>query len=134
MMEPRLFTLEEANRMLPWLGQKFAELDPYRLEVERCQRQVADLMRKSRGNGHGGAVDAELHRLESMAQELQKSIQDIVSQIVARGIVVRDIARGLVDFPAARESRTVHLCWVRGEAEIAFWHETDTGFSRRQPL
>ena len=133
MMEPRLFTLDEAGRLLPWLESKLLELDPYRTEVERCRLRVGELLRMSRSNGHG-AVDGELHRLESMAQELQKSIEDITSQITGRGIVVRDIDKGLVDFPSLREGRTVHLCWVRGERDIAFWHETDAGFAGRQPL
>ena len=133
MMESRHFTLEEARRMLPWLESKLVELDPYRAEIERCRKRAGDLMQMTRNNGHGD-VDAELHHMQSMAQELQKSIEDILSQIIARGIVVRDIERGLVDFPALKEKRTIHLCWVRGETDIAFWHETNTGYSGRQPL
>ena len=134
MMEERHFTLDEASQMLPWLETKFQELEPYRFEVDRCRTRVAELLVKSRGNGHGGNLDEELHRLESMAQELQKSIEDIVGQITARGIIVRDLDKGLVDFPALRQGRTIHLCWIRGETDISFWHETDSGFAGRQPL
>ena len=133
MTQERLFTVDEASVFVSWLESKFTELDPYRAENERCQRRAEDLLQKGRSNGHGD-VDEELHRMLQMAQELQKSIQDILSQITDKGIIVRDMARGLVDFPSHREGRTVHLCWHRGETGIGFWHEVDAGFAGRQPL
>jgi hypothetical protein len=51
-----------------------------------------------------------------------------------REIVLRDLDRGLVDFPALREGAEVYLCWQEGEEEIGFWHEPDTGFAGRRPL
>jgi hypothetical protein len=51
-----------------------------------------------------------------------------------REIVLRDLDRGLVDFPAVREGTEVYLCWQEGEEEIGFWHEPDTGFAGRRPL
>ena len=50
------------------------------------------------------------------------------------GIVVRDIDRGLIDFPAIVDGREVYLCWQLGEDEIAFWHDLESGFGGRQPL
>ena len=50
-------------------------------------------------------------------------------------IVVRDLDRGLVDFPALREGEEVYLCWLADdEEEISFWHHLDAGFAGRQPL
>ena len=49
-------------------------------------------------------------------------------------VVLRDLERGLVDFPAFRGGREVYLCWQEGEDEIAYWHEPDAGFSGRRPL
>ena len=49
-------------------------------------------------------------------------------------VVLRDLDRGLVDFPALREGREVYLCWQEGEDGIGFWHEPDAGFAGRRPL
>jgi hypothetical protein len=50
-------------------------------------------------------------------------------------VVLRDLDRGLVDFPALRDGREVYLCWVeREEDEIAFWHDLDAGYAGREPL
>jgi hypothetical protein len=51
-----------------------------------------------------------------------------------REIVLRDLDRGLVDFPALREGAEVYLCWQEGEEEIGFWHEPEAGFAGRRPL
>src|SRR4051812_23170625 len=52
----------------------------------------------------------------------------------ARGIVVRDLDSGLIDFPSLRDGREVYLCWIDGEQDIGFWHELDAGYAGRQAL
>jgi hypothetical protein len=48
--------------------------------------------------------------------------------------VLRDLDRGLVDFPSVREGREVYLCWTEDEQEIGYWHDLEDGFAGRQPL
>lgn len=55
-------------------------------------------------------------------------------EIQSLGIVIRDVDRGLIDFPAVRDGREVYLCWQLDEGEIAFWHDIEAGFGGRQPL
>jgi hypothetical protein len=57
-----------------------------------------------------------------------------MAQLQALGVVVKDLDRGLIDFPHRREGREVYLCWEYGEERIDYWHETDSGYSGRQPL
>jgi hypothetical protein len=57
-----------------------------------------------------------------------------VAQIDKLGITLRDIERGLIDFPALTGGRQVWLCWQLGEDTVAFWHELETGFGSRRPL
>ena len=59
-------------------------------------------------------------------------LQAAVAELERREIVLRDLDRGLVDFPALRDGREVYLCWVDGEADISFWHELDAGYAGRQ--
>ena len=68
--------------------------------------------------------------VDRLARLMEEGFQDIL----AEGIIVRDVATGLVDFPSQREGREVFLCWIRGEERIDFWHETNRGFAHRQPL
>jgi hypothetical protein len=47
---------------------------------------------------------------------------------------VKDLEKGLLDFPCVIEGKTVLLCWQQGEKEIAFWHSVEDGFVGRKPL
>ena len=76
----------------------------------------------------------EADQPEEMSERLMQALEDGVQEIFDKGIIVRDVDRGLVDFPTQREGREVFLCWVGGEETIDFWHETDRGFAHRQPL
>ena len=132
-MTPRYFTLEEANAMLPWLAETFSGLMPIREELVQEQERLLVLLRGGRGNG-SSSHGAEITDLQRKVDSLTEDLQQVVREISQRGIIVRDIGRLLVDFPSLREGREIYLCWVRGELEIGFWHETDTGFSNRQPI
>jgi hypothetical protein len=57
-----------------------------------------------------------------------------VTAFAEREIVLRDLDRGLIDFPALRDGEEVYLCWIDGEPDIDFWHELDAGYAGRQPL
>jgi hypothetical protein len=58
-----------------------------------------------------------------------------VAELEAVEIVLRDVERGLIDFPALRDGREVYLCWLLDdEQEIGFWHPIETGFAGRRAL
>ena len=49
-------------------------------------------------------------------------------------LVVRDLDRGLVDFPALIDGREVYLCWLLDEPAVGHWHGIEAGFAGRRPL
>ena len=129
----RLFTYDEANDLVPWLEEWFAAILPLRDELVDRQETLLSLLRRRRRNGHSSSEE-EIAAAEDVVTRLTHQLQDTVKEITDRGILVRDIGRGLVDFPSNREGETVHLCWQRGEPAIDWWHPTNTGFSGRRPL
>ena len=132
-MRHQQFTLAEANALVPWLEETFQRLEPGRQEHLALQERLAELMRRRSGNGSSSSNE-ELGRVQESVDRLARQIEEGVQEVLDRGIIVRDIERGLVDFPSQREGREVFLCWIRGEDQIGFWHETDRGFAHRQPL
>ena len=62
------------------------------------------------------------------------ALRAAAAQLQAMEVVLRDLDRGLVDFPAIRDEREVYLCWVEGEEEIGYWHDLEAGFAGREPL
>jgi len=127
------FRLEEANALLPWLEEKFSRMVPLRDELASCQEQLIGLLRRRRSNGHSSSEE-EIAQAQREVDRLTRDLQQQLQEVSQRGILVRDVGRGLVDFPSIREGREVHLCWLRGESQIDYWHETNVGFAGRQPL
>ena len=58
----------------------------------------------------------------------------MLQEFQRREIQVKDLQRGLVDFPAMLEGREVFLCWEQDEEDIEFWHELDGGYAGRERL
>ncbi|HCP22614.1 MAG: DUF2203 family protein [SAR202 cluster bacterium] len=133
MMESDQFTLDEANGLVPWLQETFDRLGRLRQEYVTLQQWLGELERQWQENG-GSEDDSELRQARNSVSELARQVEEGVEEILDRGIVVRNVERGLVDFPSQRDGREVYLCWIKGEDRIDFWHETDRGFAHREPL
>jgi len=121
----RHYTVEQANAALPWVQERME-----RLRTARDDFSDEDV-REALGEATPGNGGGEPGRLVS---EAFLELQAAAAELDALDIVVRDLERGLVDFPAIRDEREVYLCWEEGEPEIGFWHEADAGFAGRQPL
>ena len=127
------FTPDEANALLPWLEDKLAGMIPDRDRLSAQQKRLLELLQLGRSNGHSSS-DADILVCRREVDRLTQLLQDSLKEVTDRGILVRDLGRGLVDFPSSREGREIYLCWLRGELRIDFWHETNVGFASRQPL
>ena len=119
--------------MLPWLAAQFDKLDAAREEENRLQQDTVDVFRKSRSNGKGG-MEREIAASQKAVEDAMSKTSALATEITDRGIIVRALSSGLVDFLAQRDGRKVFLCWLRGEDDIAFWHGVNEGYASRKPL
>lgn len=127
----KLFTVEEANRMLPLvraIARDWVELTESVVERrERISRLTA-----------GRELDAddpygqELRHSEAELDKDLKRLRGYVEELHQLGVEPKQ--GGLIDFPAMMDGRIVYLCWRPGESEVLYWHELDAGFAGRQPL
>jgi hypothetical protein len=149
MRHQRHYTLEQAMAAREWVAERVGWVRAARARLEalgpRAVDAIASLDLDSGGAYPGRAVARSLVELSRAAGELE-----------AVDIVLRDIDRGLIDFPAIQpdgsgaahdcggaacpargtpEGAEVYLCWLIDEEEsIGFWHEPDAGFAGRRPL
>jgi hypothetical protein len=77
-----------------------------------------------------GANEAQEREYEQAMDRLSQ----LVDELHRVGVELKDFEKGLVDFPAWHEGREILLCWKQGEAEVAYWHETDAGYAGRQSV
>ncbi len=130
---PKLFTVEEANELIPRLTALLQRLRELRTEGEELQAQLVAEEAKVQGNGHD-LPEAHLAEVHRRVGRLMDAAAAIVREIHGFGCELKDIDMGLVDFPALREGRRVYLCWRLGEPRLMYWHDIDAGFAGRQPL
>jgi hypothetical protein len=121
----RHYTLEEANAALAWVEEAIAALRTARegLSDEEAREALAEAGPQNGGGTPGRVVSEAFLQLREALARLQEA-----------EVVLRDLDRGLVDFPAIRDDREVYLCWLEGEDEIAYWHDLEAGFAGREPL
>ncbi len=120
------FTLQEARDWLPELRSKFAQIHALYNELQELREEYEKVQQLIRANGHAPKQTG----FETRALALKS----LVKEIVDAGIEVKDVGRGLVDFPCWRDGEEVFLCWELGEDDIRFWHRIEDGYAGRAPL
>jgi hypothetical protein len=121
----RHYSLDEANAALAAVAQLLERLRSARQRLSDSEaREALSEAGPTNGGGEPGRTVSEAFL----------ALRDGLVELREREVVLRDLERGLVDFPAIRDGREIYLCWEEGEEEIAFWHEPDTGFAGRKPL
>lgn len=125
MNHERHYTLEQANAALEFVTERLERLRENRAQLDDEEARAAlTEAGPSNGGGEPGRVVSEAF----------VGLQRALGELQAMDIVLRDLERGLVDFPSLRAGEEIYLCWEEGEDEIAFWHDTESGYAGRQPL
>ena len=132
-MAERYFTPSEANELLaevrPLAESLVEHRNGMRLAAERRARLTARIA------GNGGDLDPqEPGELDEQFERESQAVARAVEGLQRHGLLVKDLDRGLVDFPALHNGEEVLLCWQVGEDEVAYWHSVDEGFAGRKPL
>jgi hypothetical protein len=119
------YTRDEARALLPQIRKWLTQLNRLRQDLQRYDKRLSGLTEQ--GNDIGGeTVNQWIRALASM--------QEILAEFQRREIFIKDLERGLLDFPALIGGREVFLCWESDEDDVEFWHDLETGFSGRERL
>jgi hypothetical protein len=86
------------------------------------------------GSNGGNMERPEVRDLRAAVEASHAELQEIVARFTEQGVQVKDMDRGLIDFPAEVDGQDALLCWHVGEERIAFWHSPEDGFAGRKPL
>jgi len=119
------YTREEASGLLPQIRGWLERLNRLSEELERLDQRMKNLA--GQGNDIGGeTVNNWIRTLAEM--------QEILMEFQSRQIFIKDLSRGLLDFPAIIGGREVFLCWELDEENVEFWHDLETGYGGRERL
>ena len=125
MRHERHYTVEQANAAIGWVRERIERMRAAREQLgdEEARAALSDAA-PANGGGKPGLVVSEAFL------ELQTALRDLQEMEV----VLRDLERGLIDFPALRDGREVYLCLEDGEDHIGYWHDIEAGYGGREPL
>lgn len=116
---------EEAEALLPQIRQWLRRLNELRREVDRSEQRITSIMQP----GHDVGGDLVNQWIRTLAE-----MQELLGEFQRRDILLKDLERGLLDFPAIIGGKEVFLCWEQDEDTVEFWHDLDTGYSGRERL
>jgi hypothetical protein len=119
------YTREEARALLPEIRRWLERLSRLRKDVERFELRLSQMAAQSADIG-GETVNGWIRVLADM--------QEVLVEFQRREIFIKDLDRGLIDFPAIIGGREVFLCWESDEDDIEFWHDLESGFAGRERL
>lgn len=125
-MEERLFTLEEASRLLPRIRTILEEVTGEWRRVRELNPEIQKVRDKA-------PMDA-FTPYGVQYVEAVSHLMFLLHQIKEMGVHLKDADKGLCDFPYMRRGRVVYLCWHLGEESIGYWHDIESGFAGREPL
>lgn len=137
---PDFFDIDAANAKLPEVRETLLRLRDQREEIIALRDRIVAINAPmlagaaSQPPESNPEIDSETQTLRMRMQGLVDQMQAAALQLDGMGIQLRDIATGLVDFPALVAGRPVWLCWRLGEERIDWWHETSEGFEARRRL
>ncbi len=126
----RLFTVEEANALLPAL----------RPLMESILENIRRLKGKSEVVIRNQQLDPDAPNLMDRLREdadiarLLYQIKFEIDEIHAKGCICKGVEQGLIDFPCMLGPEVVFLCWQLGEASVSHWHRIEEGFAGRRAL
>jgi len=124
----KIFTIEEANALLPSVKNILADIQSAHRDLSRYRAQVK-LATDAAEHGGGGISQGVEYAV------ILTTLTASISELEALGVQIKDFERGLVDFPSFREGRVVLLCWQLGEGDqLEWWHDVDAGFAGRTRL
>jgi hypothetical protein len=130
----KVFTVSEAESLLPVVEALLKQAQAAAGRVQKIEEELAELKQRIFLLGGMQVNIVAAARLRAQHDKLTTQAKDAVSEIEAAGVMVKDVEKGLADFPAMLEGQLVLLCWKIGEKEIGYWHSVEEGYAGRKPL
>ena len=119
------YTREEASALLPQIRVWLKRVNELREELSKCDQRLGSL--RGEGEDLGGNMVGKW--IKAIAE-----LKRVLDEFQRREIAIKDIERGLLDFPAIIAGREVFLCWEQDEESVEHWHDLDSGFAGRELL
>lgn len=134
--EPRIFSAEEATRLIPRLSAILPRLRELRDAIVK-QKDLHDVEEiASHGTTGKAAQNARdtMDLLQKTIRQIEREFEKELKFFEDEGCELKGIEPGLVDFYSERQGELIYLCWMEHESAVCFWHPLSGGFAGRHPI
>ena len=122
-----LFTVDQANTILPKVKKKFDE-------ILCCKNNVMDIQEELQNLSDSNCSFEKFIKKKQELNHIITSLYKMIQELEDMGVMVKSVDEGLLDFPSIRDDKEIWLCWKSGENKVKFWHGKDEGFMGRKPI
>ncbi|WP_138754409.1 DUF2203 domain-containing protein [Paenibacillus sinopodophylli] len=133
-MENRTFTISEANELLPELQAALRQLQQLTAQFEDkyldYQKERAALEQAS-ASGYGSKDP--FFEQESELEFMKMEADLLIDNFARKGVQLKMINPGLMDFPSVLNGEDILICWKEGEERVSYYHGLHDGFVGRKP-
>ncbi len=130
----RYFTLDQAKGLLPVVDRVVRSAVHAKSVYDQSDESMQNLLQRIIMSG-GLLVDRlSVEAIRSSRQTSGDRLRVALEEIQDLGCLVKDLEKGLIDFPTLLRGEEVYLCWHLGEADIQFWHGVHEGFNGRKTI
>lgn len=133
MNQLKVFTVEEANQMIPKLTEQITDLQKRQQELLIKEVEI-DTLELLHSESEEEDPAPEVAQQIEIYNELVNQYYVLIDQVQGQGCFLKDAEAGLVDFYTLYQGRVVYLCWKLGEERVDHWHEVGRGYTYRQPI
>lgn len=121
-----IFTRTEANEMLPRIRPLLEDLRADWVRIKALNKGIRKIREKA-------IFDAWHPRGVEYVESVSR-LTNLIGEIRGMGVLIKDLDKGLCDFPYMKRDRVVYLCWQLGEDSVDYWHDIEAGFAGRERL
>jgi hypothetical protein len=119
----KFFTLEEANELVPEIRRIFMEINYEKHELAKKLIEAGEIKKRVMTNGNRQELKEKIEQI----LVLQESLTEIHKSLLSKGLIIRDLDQGVVDFPTIIDGDLGYFCWKLGETSIGYWHPVGEG-------
>jgi hypothetical protein len=123
----KIYTPQDVNKIIPDIERRIKQLLIQKNHVVSLQEDLQRII-------EAGSPFIEFFNKKQELNIAVSSLYKSIEQVEERGVMIKSVDEGLLDFPSKRFDEEVWLCWKMGEKEVKFWHKKDEGFAGRKPL
>lgn len=129
-----IFTIDEANAMLPLLQEELFKLQLLAQQFEEKYEELQILKANREFAQPQGSTESDpFFELESQLEFMRMELDLGISNFERKGVMLKMINPGLIDFPSLLNGEKILICWKQGETRISHYHGWNDGFIGRKP-